>query len=182
MLASVLFIAAGSILWCTPFVIGFARTKRRPFFADRSARWGVALECIAYSILWQGHFWQIAPDWRRFALSIALFALACLLSWTGARALGQHLRVDAAVGPDHTLVKSGPYRIVRHPIYTSMLCILLGTGLLLTHLPLLLLSLGVFLVGTDIRMRKEERLLQSIFGDQFTRYRRTVPRLIPFLK
>jgi protein-S-isoprenylcysteine O-methyltransferase Ste14 len=174
-------LAAGSILWCAPFV--FARTKRRiPFQLDRRARWGIALECVAYSLLWQGSFWERSPEWWRVASSVSLFVLACVLSWTGARALGRHFRVDAAVDPTHELVRSGPYRLVRHPIYTSMLCVLLGTGLVISPLYLLLPAVLVFIIGTEIRMRVEDGLLASRFGEQFRDYRHNVPRLVPFLK
>ena len=94
--------------------------------ARRRARWGVALECVSYSLLWQGPFWVRSPEWWRLALSVSLFALACALSWTAARALGRHLRIDASVDSTHELVRSGPYRLIRHPIYTSMLCVLAG--------------------------------------------------------
>jgi protein-S-isoprenylcysteine O-methyltransferase Ste14 len=175
-------LAAGTLLWCAPFVSGFLRTRRKSSRVDRNARWGVALECVGYSLLWQGPFWRMAPAWWRFALSLALFLLACLLSWTGAQALGKQWRIDAALGPGQTLVKSGPYRLVRHPIYASMLCVLLGTGFVLTRLPLLLVALAVFLAGTEIRIRSEDRLLEAAFGEQFAQYRRTVPGLIPFVK
>src|SRR5947207_3171062 len=49
------------------------------------------------------------------------------LSWTSARALGRQWRIDAGLNPDHQLVRSGGYGVVRHPIYTSMFCMLLGT-------------------------------------------------------
>src|SRR5215472_12048905 len=174
-------VAAGSILWCAPFVVGFARTKRSPFQLDRRARWGMALECVGYSLLWQSPFWLRSPGRWRVTGSILLFLLACLLSWAATRALGQQLRVDAALDSNHELVRSGPYRFVRHPIYTSMLCVLLGTGIVMSPLLLLLVAVLVFLLGTEIRMRIEDRLLGSRFGEQFSEYQRTVPRLIPFL-
>ena len=123
-------LAAGTFLWCLPFVL--ARTRHRdPSQLDRRARWGIALQCISYSLLWQGRFWERHPQGWQFALAIACFALACGLSWTGSRALGRHLQLDAALDPAHRLVQSGPYRFIRHPIYTSMLCVLMGTGVLI---------------------------------------------------
>jgi len=175
-------LAVGTVLWCAPFVIGFVRTKRKPFQLDRTARWGMALECAAYSLLWQGSFWRTPRDWWRVTLSLACFFFAILLSWTCTHALGKHWRVDAALGPEHVLVRSGPYRFIRHPIYTSMLCVLLGTGFLVTSPTLLLVAVVVFFIGTEIRMRVEDRLLESAFGEQFNDYERTVSRLIPFLK
>jgi protein-S-isoprenylcysteine O-methyltransferase Ste14 len=72
--------------------------------------------------------------------------------------------------------------VVRHPIYTSMLCILLGTGLMVTPWWLLLLSFLIFVAGTEIRVRIEERLLVSRFGDRFRDYQRNVPAYLPLLK
>jgi protein-S-isoprenylcysteine O-methyltransferase Ste14 len=77
---------------------------------------------------------------------------------------------------------SGPYRIIRHPIYTSMLCMLLGTGFMVASWPSFLVSIVVFLVGTEIRVRIEDKLLASRFGDQFFAYRQRVAAYIPFVK
>jgi protein-S-isoprenylcysteine O-methyltransferase Ste14 len=94
--------------------------------------------------------------------------------------LGRHWRVDAALGPDHALVRHGIYVLVRHPIYLSMLCALLATGLLVAPLPLLALSVIVFLAGTGIRVRAEDRLLASRFAAEFDSYRQAVPALLPW--
>jgi len=63
-----------------------------------------------------------------------------------------------------------------------MLCVLLGTGFLIAPIYLALPAVVLFLIGTEIRMRIEDKLLASRFGDQAQRYQHTVPRLIPFLK
>ncbi len=126
-----LILVLGWVLWLTPFFR--ARQAEKPAKqVDRRARWGILLVAIAYTLLWQGHFWERSPQPWQVALSIVLFVLASLLSWTGARALGRQWRIDAGLSADHELVMSGPYRFVRHPIYTSLLCILLGTGFLIT--------------------------------------------------
>jgi protein-S-isoprenylcysteine O-methyltransferase Ste14 len=88
----------------------------------------------------------------------------------------------AGLSSDHELIVCGPYRVVRHPIYTSMLCMLCGTGLMITPLPLLLLSALVFIVGTEIRVRIEDRLLAARFGESFRDYQRSVPAYIPFVR
>jgi protein-S-isoprenylcysteine O-methyltransferase Ste14 len=116
------------------------------------------------------------------AASLLLFAAASTLAWTSTRALGRHWRLDAGLDADHELVQSGPYRVVRHPIYTSMFCMLLGTGLALaTPLKLLLPSILLLVIGTEIRVRVEEKLLASRFGDQFLDYQRRVSAYIPFI-
>src|SRR5215831_15731592 len=127
-----LLIVGGTFLWFAPLLAVFTREKQKAAHADRRASWGVVLQGVAYSLVWQGSFWQRSAELWRVLLSALLFVLACLTSWTAARALGRHLRVDAALGSDHELVRSGPYRLVRHPIYASMLCLLLATGLLVS--------------------------------------------------
>jgi protein-S-isoprenylcysteine O-methyltransferase Ste14 len=79
-------------------------------------------------------------------------------------------------------VRSGPYGIVRHPIYSSLLAILLSTILLLTPWRWAAVSLVLFVVGTEIRVRAEDKLLASRFGPKFAEYRRKVPAYVPFVR
>jgi protein-S-isoprenylcysteine O-methyltransferase Ste14 len=175
-------LAVGAIAWFAPFPIYYTRGPAGALTKDYSARWGILLECIAYALLWQGRFWLHTPAPWQLALSIVIFVLASVTSWTASIALGRYLRVDAALDTEHELIRSGPYRWVRNPVYTSMLCVHIATALLITPLWLFVLALAVFLTGTSIRIRAEERLLASRFGDQFTQYRRSTSRLIPFVR
>ena len=176
-----LLLAAGWLLWFVPFPLNGwdSRPAQRK---DSRARWGLALQIVAYALLFPTRFWQVTPDNWRIGLSAALFALAILLSSTAVRALGPQLRFDAALGPNHQLVNYGPYRILRHPIYTSMCCMLLGTGFLLTPALLLLISTLVFVAGTEVRVRIEDGLLESWFREDFRRYRQSVSAYIPFVR
>jgi protein-S-isoprenylcysteine O-methyltransferase Ste14 len=63
-----------------------------------------------------------------------------------------------------------------------MLCVLLATGIVVTPPLLFLAAIILFLVGTEIRVRIEDRLLASQFGETFEDYRRRVPAYIPFKK
>jgi protein-S-isoprenylcysteine O-methyltransferase Ste14 len=174
-------LAAGYVLWLTPFLL--VQRKAQPTKQlDKRARWGILLVFIAFALLWQAHFWERSPQTWQLALSIVLFLLAALLSWTGARALGRQWRLDAGLSADHELITFGPYRFVRHPIYTSMLCVLFGTGFLITPWWLLLPAFLILIAGTEIRVRIEDNLLASQFGEGFVEYKRRVPAYIPFLK
>lgn len=174
-------LAAGWLIWLTPFLLA-KRANEPAKVLDRRARWGMLLVGIGYALLWLGKFWERPlPAWR-LAISLCFLLLASLFSWTGTRALGRQLRFDAGLNSNHQLVTSGPYRTVRHPIYTSMLCLFLGTGFMISPLPILGLAAIFFIAGTEIRVRIEECLLTSRFGDTFADYRRRVPAYIPFLR
>jgi protein-S-isoprenylcysteine O-methyltransferase Ste14 len=139
------------------------------------------LQFVAFSLLWQGHFWTRSLTLWRIALALVLFAVAALLSWTSSRALSGHLRADAALGAEHKLVRSGPYALVRNPIYTSMILVLCAVAVVITGWKLFLAAIVVFVIGTEIRVRTEEQLLASRFGEEFQAYKRGVPAYLPFL-
>lgn len=142
----------------------------------------MALQGIAYALLWQGHFWNTTLSTWRFLVSVLFLVVAGILSWTGTRTLGRQWRFDASLTADHQLITTGPYRFIRHPIYCSMLCLLLGVGFMVTPWPLFLLSTTVFLGGTEIRVRIEDALLASRFGERFRQYGQNVPAYVPFVR
>jgi protein-S-isoprenylcysteine O-methyltransferase Ste14 len=122
------------------------------------------------------------PGLARIAVSWFLAALAIVIAWTSVTHLGRQFRIRAGLYTDHQLVRTGPYAIVRHPIYASLLSMLLCTLLVRTPWQWMPLALAVFVLGTEIRVRTEDRLLASRFGDQFREYQRSVPAYIPFLR
>jgi len=173
-------ILAGIVLWFYPFVSAHQKTPGASI-VNKTSRWGILLQFLAFTLLWQGHFWlRPLPLWRT-ALSILLFALAIALSWTSSRALAGQLRVDAALGANHHLVTSGPYALVRNPIYTSMLLVNCATAIIVTPWQLFVPSLILFIIGTEIRVRTEETLLAERFGEGFHAYKRKVPAYLPFV-
>lgn len=174
-------LAVAWLAWVLPF-LSMWRGRQKAQRVDRRARWGIVLEAIAYALLWQGRFWRTAPQTWRIAVAIVFFVLAIALAWSSTRALGRQWRVDAGLNPDHELVTTGAYRFVRHPIYASMLCMLLGTGFAITPYPLFAAALVLFIVGTEVRVRVEDALLASRFGEDFHRFRQRVPAYIPLLR
>ena len=63
-----------------------------------------------------------------------------------------------------------------------MLGMLLATGFAKTWWPLLIAGVTFFVIGTEIRVRAEEQLLATRFGDEFEKYKATTPAYLPFLR
>src|SRR5262249_19056403 len=82
----------------------------------------------------------------------------------------------------HAFVPAVTMWFAPHPIFPSMFCMLFGTGLMITPLPILLLAATLFIAGTEVRVRLEETLLAWRFGDAFRDYQCAVPAYIPLLK
>jgi protein-S-isoprenylcysteine O-methyltransferase Ste14 len=107
---------------------------------------------------------------------------AAVTSWNAVIHLGRQFRIHAGLYEDHELVRTGPYAIVRHPIYASLLSMLLCTLLIMTPWEWVALPLALFVAGTEIRVHSEDALLESRFGDDFRNYRRQVRAYVPFVR
>lgn len=117
--------------------------------------------------------------WGAATLTIAIAVASVWLVNAAARRLGKQWALAARLVEDHTLIEDGPYGWVRNPIYLGMLGMLVATGLVTREWMLLLLGSLLFVFGTHIRIRSEERLLRGTFGAEFEAYERRVAALIP---
>jgi protein-S-isoprenylcysteine O-methyltransferase Ste14 len=128
--------------------------------------------------------WLNAPIVPR---SIVLFACGVILTAAGL-AFTVWARVHLAgnwsgvvtLKQDHTLVRDGPYRHVRHPIYTGLLLALIGSAMARDEWRGVL-AVALAFLALWRKLRLEERWLTEIFGDEYRRYRREVRALIPFV-
>jgi protein-S-isoprenylcysteine O-methyltransferase Ste14 len=121
-------------------------------------------------------------SWILAAIVLCLGLAGALLFHRSARALGENWSLVARTRAEHQLVRNGPFARLRHPIYLSMLLLLAALGIGLGHLWGLLAAIPVFLVGTVIRIREEERLLRNQFGSAYDDYAIQTPALIPRLR
>lgn len=92
--------------------------------------------------------------------------------------LGRLWSGSVTLKEEHAIVRTGPYGLTRHPIYTGLLLALIGTvlvrGTLGAVLGFLLIAIGIW-----VKVRQEEQLLISHFGDAYRAYRTAVPALVP---
>jgi len=113
------------------------------------------------------------------ALGAALGLAGGMLALAGALHLGRNLTPFPRPRADAVLVRSGAYRIVRHPIYGGLILMAFGWALWV-HGGLTLLYALALLVLLDVKTRHEERWLVAKFDD-YRDYQRRVRRLVPFL-
>jgi protein-S-isoprenylcysteine O-methyltransferase Ste14 len=154
---------------------------------DKTSYWGIGLQAVGYWIVWffrRPFFSPIVPmpkaaEIAMTVLTIAIGAASVWLSGAAVRTLGKQWTYQARVVEGHELITQGAYSLVRNPIYLGMFGMLLTTGLAVGRWPVLLAAIVVFLIGIEIRIRAEEKLLREAFGEKFDEYARRVPALIP---
>jgi protein-S-isoprenylcysteine O-methyltransferase Ste14 len=128
-------------------------------------------------------------DWRPltfYAPTVRILGLAVLLAATAfviwARlALGAMWSAAPTVKQEHKLRTGGPYAVTRHPIYTGLLGMFLGSALL-AGAGRWIVVFPVYLVLLEFKIRVEERLLLAEFPADYPRYRQRVPQLLPGLR
>ena len=134
-------------------------------------------------------FPRLGPPWNRTLIPQAEWVLAigtaiCVFGlymtlwarWT----LAGNWSSDVTFKQDHELIKTGPYRFTRHPIYTWLLVMCLGTAIDIGQLRG---AIGLVVVGIGfwIKLKQEERLMLLHFPDQYPAYQKQVKALVPFL-
>jgi len=112
--------------------------------------------------------------------ALVLAAAGIAMVWSALRTLGRQWALVARVVEDHELITAGPYRLVRHPIYTGLMAMMLATAVVLSTPLGLLIATGTYLAGTLWRASIEEKLLTETFGAAYENYRQKVPALIPW--
>jgi len=173
------------------FAAVFLFRKRPPQAAesqrDRTSSLGIFLQACAYALVWfhmpNSRYVRVLPS-APAELALCIFAVVlaagsvCLVT-AAVRTLGKQWAVAARLIEGHRLITGGPYRFVRNPIYTGMLGMLLATGLALGHWIQLIVGTVLFAIGMVIRVRSEEKLLRSAFGQEFEEYAQRVPAVLP---
>jgi protein-S-isoprenylcysteine O-methyltransferase Ste14 len=170
--------------WAYPFIFNAPHIQRRPSITlIGPTRAGLLLECLAIFVAFARRLSPgDSPGTARIAAAMMFGLISAVLSWSAVKHLGRQFRVNAGLYEDHELVRTGPYAIVRHPIYSSLLAILLCTLCLLTPWQWALISLALFVAGTEIRVHAEDGLLASRFGAAFYAYKGRVRAYVPFVR
>ena len=127
--------------------------------------------------------WLYRPLWRAGLFSFwlgAFIAVAGLLFAVWAREhLGRNWSHAVTIKQDHELVTSGPYAVVRHPIYTGILAGFLGLAIALSQVRGFVV-LVLFFVVFWAKLRIEEQWMRSQFGETYANYVQRTAALVPY--
>lgn len=192
MLANKISFAITIIMWIV-FAIGFLLLKRRQKQNEQKknklAMIGMMLEGVGFAFVFtvrREPFTNIFQMNSSIQILLTIFSgiLAIASVWLGLSAvktLGKQWNIKAQIIEGHELITTGPYKIVRHPIYSALFGLLIVTGYSITQLWAFIIAIVLYFIGTIFRTRVEEQLLIQHFGDQYEKYKKKVPALIPFI-
>jgi protein-S-isoprenylcysteine O-methyltransferase Ste14 len=176
------------IIFVLVWLLGAVSTKRtiyRESSAERAGYWLVLV--IGYFLVIKSGSLPSPLNWlivSHTSLSTSIGVFLCvsgLLFAIWARViLGRNWSGVITLKEGHELIERGPYRVVRHPIYTGILAMFAGTAIALGYFGGFLGLLLVF-VSFWLKLKREEDLMLKHFPDKYAAYRRRTKRIIPFL-
>ncbi|SRR6266480_4888591 len=125
--------------------------------------------------------YRVIPNIAALAWTGAVLCIAGLAFCVWARfTLGRNWSGVVTLKGGHELITSGPYALVRHPIYTGLLTMFVATVIVLGHVAGLI-AVPFVLVSFWIKLRHEEKLMLQKFPHDYAAYQQRVRRLIPFI-
>ena len=169
------------IYWCIA-AIGAKATRRREGVASRLSHiaplaLGIVVLSVRVPIPWlEARVLPRAEGW--YWLGLCLVVLGLGFSVAARVWLGGNWSGTVTLKRDHELIRSGPYRWVRHPIYTGLLLAVLGSAITLGEWRG---AAGLALIAAAFlrRIAIEERFLTQQFGAAYARYSNEIPALVP---
>ncbi len=184
MLLTILFAA-----WpISEIVLGFAKRARHSNASVRdrgslAVLWTVIVISVASGIILQsvGPGRMAASPRTIQVIAVVLLVIGLIIRWGSILTLGRLFSTSVAIQADHRIIRSGPYRVVRHPSYSGLLLAFAGLGVAYGSW----LSLTVIIIPITAallyRIHVEEHALLESFGSEYSDYRRTTKRLIPWV-
>jgi protein-S-isoprenylcysteine O-methyltransferase Ste14 len=124
----------------------------------------------------QGRF--LTVSFLTIGVGFAVAALGLLFAIWARRVLGRNWSGEITIKVEHQLIRSGPYRLLRHPIYTGILTMFAGTAVV-TGTWLAILGLALAVLGYARKIRLEEANMRQAFGPDYDTYRRESWALVP---
>lgn len=120
--------------------------------------------------------WTFVSSWTGYGVTLA----ALLFTVVARRSLGGNWSGTVTLKQDHTLVQAGPYRWIRHPIYTGLIVALAGSAYAENRFQALL-GFVIVVVALVVKLWREERWMGERFGADYAHYRRGTWALFPWI-
>jgi len=114
-------------------------------------------------------------------LGLVLIIGGMVVRFIAIRTLGRFFTVNLALHNNHSLIKTGLYKYIRHPSYTGSLLSFLGLGFSLNNWSSVVIISIPVLFSFIYRINVEEKMLLQLFGEEYKQYKKYTKKLIPFL-
>ncbi|HYJ63508.1 MAG TPA: isoprenylcysteine carboxylmethyltransferase family protein [Parafilimonas sp.] len=114
-------------------------------------------------------------------LGILMIIIGLIIRITAINTLGKFFTATARTTNEHLLITSGPFSIMRHPSYAGAILVITGVPVLLNNLITFFSTILLLFFAYDFRIKSEEKVLISTFGEKYLQYSLKVKKIVPHL-
>jgi protein-S-isoprenylcysteine O-methyltransferase Ste14 len=114
-------------------------------------------------------------------LGILMIIIGLIIRITAINTLGKFFTATARTTNEHLLVTSGPFSIMRHPSYAGAILVITGVPVLLNNLITFFSTILLLFFAYDFRIKSEEKVIISTFGEKYLQYSLKVKKIVPHL-
>jgi protein-S-isoprenylcysteine O-methyltransferase Ste14 len=116
--------------------------------------------------------------WLKTA-SVVVLVAALAIRWTAVFTLGRSFSANVAIRESQKMMRSGLYRMVRHPSYLGLLMVFVATGIHSRNWISFVVAVVPTTAALIYRIQVEEQALQEAFGEEYAQYSQATKRLVP---
>ena len=167
--------------------IGLKKVQNQEPFLKRFVQYWLPIMITIYLLgpgEWFGHTWfrQNFVEHTNLVgmIGLSISILGGIVACWARYMLGKNWSLSIQQKENHELIQSGIYKVIRHPIYTGLLLLFIGNAIIVGDNRAIIAIILVF-VALWLKLRKEEKLLTDVFGNQYTTYKSHTKALIPFI-
>ena len=167
--------------------IGLKKVQNQEPFLKRFVQYWLPIMITIYLLVhgeWFGHNWfrQNFVEHTNLVgmIGLSISILGGIVACWARYMLGKNWSLSIQQKENHELIQNGIYKVIRHPIYTGLLLLFIGNAIIVGDNRAIIAIILAF-VALWLKLRKEEKLLTEIFGNQYTNYKSHTKALIPFI-
>jgi protein-S-isoprenylcysteine O-methyltransferase Ste14 len=176
----IIFAAGWAAFWIYWFAAAFTMKRGRvPWSRELGIRTALAIVVVVLVHFGAFRHHGVNSDPWLGGVGLVLFALGLSFAVWARRHIGRNWGMPMTEKNDPELVTSGPYRLVRHPIYSGILLAGLGTAVAVSWMWLIAVALAGIYFGYSAAI--EERFLAGSFPSTYPAYKSTTKMLVPFI-
>lgn len=158
--------------------INSEKTLREKFLCFLAAIGMMIAPMIYLFTPWLNSFNIGLPDWARW-IGIICFGFGMVLFWWVHKTLGKNWSPLLEIRKDHKLIAEGPYKYVRHPMYTVIWIWVLFQGIVLSNWAVIIIGILTWSILYFVRLPDEEKMMIEKFGQEYKDYMRKTKKIIP---
>lgn len=181
---TIVLVLAAAFLWLTQ--PAFSVNEAKSNYKSDKFSIIIILLMSSFSVVISNIEWAYYTNKEKTSILFTVVGFLLLLTGISIRVwsiktLGKHFTATATVTKNHQLIKTGPYKAIRHPSYLGAFLAIIGSAVFLNVKWGIVMTAVAMSLAYYIRINVEERMLSLYFGEQYKIYKLKTKRLIPFI-